>query len=916
MSVSVLWAKKEKQGLYWLPLQAHLSDTAEIAKLIWRRWISKNIKRTIANSINSDEKEAGRLFVFLSAAHDLGKATPVFQAKRIYGNIDLDIYIYDRLLASGLIVLEDRIKYAGYAKTPHALASQLFLENAKFLNLSETNLHKNVSFIIGAHHGKPSDTGYNDVLNAYPDNFGSDDTIWRQVQSELIKFTLNYAEYNSLSEVSNPLMNGQVLLNGLIIVADWISSNSGLFPLVPIDFDMEIDSRQRARKAWDKLRIPTAWEPLKNRYDESLYTSRFLNIKSPNEMQKAVIRAANDPFNPGVMIIEAPMGQGKTEAALVAAEIMRNKTESGGVFFALPTQATSDGIFPRLLEWMNNLELYEPQSIRLVHGKAQFNNDYNDLQIFPIYNSDNDENDDYVNDSESDSAAIVHQWFNGRKKALLANFVVGTIDQLLLMALKQKHVMLKHVGLAGKIVIIDECHAYDAYMSHYLKTALKWLGVYKVPVIILSATLPSNTRRELIGAYLGDNDISGDWVQSRSYPQITYTDGGEVKYLDVESKEKLKNVYIEYIHSDEILVKLKDLLSEGGCAGVILDTVQRAQTIADKLREQFNSDTVRLIHSRFISTDRICKEMELREILGRESFKRPKANEILIAIGTQVLEQSLDIDFDVIITDLAPMDLLLQRIGRLHRHARSRPAKLCKPLCFITGMDNDNFEKGLDSVYHKYLLNRTKKLLDDVLNEAHGAITLPNDIIGLVNKIYNDDNELSQDKILWANLINQKISLAKAFCIRDPNFSKRANIMDFLFVEKKDDSSGKKGEAAVRDIDESIEVLMIMEKDNKFFMLNGTPLPSGSLTPEQAKKISTQSINLPQILCYPNIINNVIDELKNMTIDKLSPWLDSPWLSGELFLILNHLKTVDLCGYNISYTIENGLTCMKNDIKN
>ena len=162
------------------------------------------------------------------------------------------------------------------------------------------------------------------------------------------------------------------------------------------------------------------------------------------------------------------MGAGKTEAALVCAEILAAKTKRTGVFFALPTQATSDGIFPRLLDWIKNLDTDSVHAIELAHGKAQFNEDYQALRLFG--------GDANVGEDEDDGV-IVHQWFGGPKKTLLADFVAGTIDQLLLAALKQKHVMLRHLGLAGKVVVIDECHAYDAYMGQYLYRALNWLGV-------------------------------------------------------------------------------------------------------------------------------------------------------------------------------------------------------------------------------------------------------------------------------------------------------------------------------------------------------------------------------------------------------------------------------------------------------
>jgi group II intron reverse transcriptase/maturase len=221
---------------------------------------------------------------------------------------------------------------------------------------------------------------------------------------------------------------------------------------------------------------------------------------------------------------------------------------------------------------MDRLGFDEDHSINLAHGKAQFNSDLKKLRIFE---GEGDVSDD---DGEGEGHMFfAHQWFNGRKKSMLADFVAGTIDQLLLMALKQKHVMLRHLGLAGKVVIIDECHAYDAYMSQYLKMALSWLGAYGAPVVVLSATLPSDKRRELIGAYLGDDGISGDWAKSRAYPLITYTDGTAVRYMEVaDTDKKSRVVAISRLATEDIADMLENMLSDGGYAGVIMDTVGRA----------------------------------------------------------------------------------------------------------------------------------------------------------------------------------------------------------------------------------------------------------------------------------------------------------------------------------------------------
>lgn len=224
------------------------------------------------------------------------------------------------------------------------------------------------------------------------------------------------------------------------------------------------------------------------------------------------------------------MGVGKTEAALAGADLLGSRNGCGGLFFGLPTQATSNGIFPRIEEWASKEADAEQMvlGIRLAHGAAEMNDEYRSL----FHGTASTDEDD---DRES---LWVHPWFEGRKQALLADFVIGTIDQLLMAALKQKHVMLRHLGLAGKVVIVDECHAYDAYMNQFLYRALNWLGAYGVPVILLSATLPYAKRTAMIRSYRGlQTSVPAEkkepWMCSKDYPLLTWTDGRDIKQLKV-----------------------------------------------------------------------------------------------------------------------------------------------------------------------------------------------------------------------------------------------------------------------------------------------------------------------------------------------------------------------------------------------
>ena len=925
-----LWAKKSKTGdILWLPLSVHLTDAAGVAALLWRDWLPDGVKRAVQNGLThpsikaeeqsngfiSDDELAERLFIFLCASHDLGKTTPVFQAKGAFprGNL-LDAELQSRLVAGGLPMPEEGFHFLAPQNVSHALATMHLLKEAGCSN--------QVAIILSAHHGKPAvsgmvvEHGLANHANEY--HLGArGKSAWTSAQQALIAYSLKLAGFSSVKELPSPNMAVQLLLSGLVVMADWIASNEVYFPYIGLDeaWDAMISAEnagKRARQGWKKLNLPKNWRPDANWTAQDLYQARFgkdIPDFKPYLMQTAVAQIAGTVIQPGIMILEAQMGLGKTEAALVAAEIFAEKAGRSGIFFALPTQATSDGIFPRVKNWAEMLDPIENHSIRLSHSKAQFNERYR--RLFEGASN-------IGLDEEGGGGLLVHQWFEGQKKSLLADFVVGTIDQLLMSALKQRHVMLRHAGLAGKVVIIDECHAYDAYMSRYLERALGWLGAYGVPVIVLSATLPAQKRQQVIEAYLGTQttkaaeDTQADWRTSRAYPLITWTDGGAVTSSALPAGNQSSQVLLRDIHSDDVAERLQILLKEGGCAGIIMNTVKRAQEMADRMRDCFGEEQVLLIHSRFLAPDRARKEQRLLAELGKpgDSCRRPP---LRIVVGTQVLEQSLDIDFDLIITDLCPIDLLLQRIGRLHRHTRTRPTALSQAQCMVLGWEQESLEQGAAAVYEQYLLTRTKLLLPRVL-------TLPGDIPELVQNVYDErvilpsePDGYAQMREEWETRTRDRIHRANAYGIKLPSPSLRADILGLLDFSANE--SQRAGEATVRDADESIEVLLLTLKQERFYFVseNDTLLSvSHTQVPEAAlaQKLAQQTIRLPARLCREWNIRETISQLENMNAC-LSKWQESPWLAGELFLILDEQGSARLNGHRLRYDSQNGLQCEK-----
>ncbi|WP_311492390.1 CRISPR-associated endonuclease Cas3'', partial [uncultured Anaerococcus sp.] len=484
-----LWAKKNrvKNIPMWLPLMVHLDDTSKICGFLYDRWLSQGMKDLLMDSVISEAEDKDELLInlckFLGATHDLGKATAIFQVKKSFnGDYDLDDLVLEKLINAGFKDL-DKFALTKRENIRHNISGQYLL--TKFgVNFCLAN-------IIGAHHGRPISEGEADICRSFTSSLYQEDKIssemaifWQNLQKNIFDkalFDCGFASIEDLPLISQP---GQVILSGLLIMADWITSNENYFPLIPID-QIEVGP-ERLEEGYEKWRNDRteAWTP--HSYFDEIYNGRFPFIKKPKDAQKKISEVISNTDEPGIFIIEAPMGMGKTETALIAVEDLAQKTNRTGMFFGLPTKATSNGIFTRVREWLGHIK--GEKSLRLIHGKAQLNDEFSKLP-----KSRNIHGEDGVG---------VNEWFAGRKVSILDDFTVGTVDQILLAALKQKHLMLRHLGLSNKVVVIDEVHAYDVYMSVFLYRALRWLGAYKVPVVILSATLPITKRNALLEEYM------------------------------------------------------------------------------------------------------------------------------------------------------------------------------------------------------------------------------------------------------------------------------------------------------------------------------------------------------------------------------------------------------------------------------
>lgn len=905
----VFWAKKsDRTGIYkWLPLYQHLEDTRQVAGFLWEHWLSHGQREWIRKLFpdQSDEKSK-ELVQFLASVHDLGKATPAFQTKKSFINsTDLDFQLIEKLECAGFEGIT-HLGLANTSSTPHALASQYII--------SHFGVNEDVASIVGAHHGKPVNSKQT-ILNqrAYLSNYYQiehpDNSVhikWKTAQEALFRWALKVNGFETVADLPEIPQPVQVILSGLLIMSDWIASNEHYFPLIAIDETEVCFGEERYQKGWESWQKADIWEPTGYKSVEDYYEDRFDFL--PRNVQEAFSKVIENTEYPGIVILEAPMGIGKTEAAFVGVEQLAAKTGRSGMFFGLPTQATSNGIFSRVLDWLENVQSEEGNtaSLRLAHGKSALNEQFATLsQNINI-------------DDANNGGVIVNEWFAGRKTSALDDFVVGTVDHFLLLALKQKHLALRHLGFSKKVVVIDEVHAYDAYMNQYLLRAIRWMGAYEVPVIILSATLPTKKREEMIQAYLRGKGVGSkavtaqiDELHATAYPLVTYSDGELVKQQVHFKSGDQKSVEIIRENSENLYNRLDQLTEDDGVVGIVVNTVKRAQAMAIECALRYGEDLVELLHSSFIATDRAKKEEVLIARIGKGA-NRPKKK---IIIGTQVIEQSLDIDFDVLFSDLAPIDLLIQRIGRLHRHDIDRPQHHRKPRCYVLDTDDAfDFEKGSVAVYGGYLLARTQMLLPE-------HIMLPDDISPLVQQVYGDEpiilpEELEESyekmKAEHEDLLEKKADKAKVYCIDVPKrarqIGKKPSLMGWLEYSTPNETE-ERVYAQVRDTQETIEVIALKKIGEGYGIFGEEEdLSHREGEAQVAKRLAQQTLRLPNPLSAPYCIDATIRELEDIHSRHFSHWHDQPWLKGQLGLLFDENSQSTINGYLLQYDGKYGLT--------
>ncbi len=771
----LIWGKTDP----FHPLLFHMVDIGHVGQELINSSVFRPVKRRLLEVINCSEAQLESWIGYLFALHDIGKCHPEFQMKHENSIKNLE--------EIGLIFPK-----TSYQKFYHSLYSaNWIIDYLKKIDWNSKSI-RTISQVFLGHHGKFSQKEILDHPKIHKN--------WEPLRERINKLIFDYFKPEDWTpdEFSNHSIVGLLFL-GLLVLSDWIASNLFLFKYDIINYskleDYFLKSKNTAKNTINTLGFnhTVDWTEFKN------FKDIYPNFSSLTTIQQMTENTFQNISENKLIIIEALMGDGKTEAALyITSQLLNNWS---GIYFALPTTATSNQMYGRVKEYLAINDPTIKESVQLVHGMAWMI--------------------DHLSHNNPSLPYRAYEWFKPKKRALLSPFGVGTIDQSLMSVLWVRFGFLRLLGLTGKVLIIDEVHAYDEYMSTILIRLLKWAFILKIPVIILSATLPLSRKNTLLEAYSSNAVSKGTFSKdplknSQSYyPLITVKDKKKVEIILPPHSSPIKNLTIilekGVLEQNQKIAQLAlSSAKQDKCVCVIVNTVKNSQVLFQILKMKVSNKmgiTIRLFHARFPVERRIEIEKEVLKLFDKEGANleishlknaRPKRT---ILIATQVVEQSLDLDFDEIISEIAPIDLLIQRMGRLHRHYR--PHRPCGSKAvfriLIPDLEKEKLKFGLtELVYHRYILLKTLRLLKSKSNkECIINLEFPKDIRNLIDSVYEVDptkqikeQDLKEAYEKMVQKLDKEKNQAKIYLIQPPD-SKRFNFSQLTKPFEEDDSGAQ-----------------------------------------------------------------------------------------------------------------------------
>ncbi|MFB7337757.1 CRISPR-associated helicase Cas3' [Streptomyces adustus] len=760
------------------PLVRHLLDAAAMALHLWDVYLSENQRRSIAKRMGfAGELGKARSVVGLCAGlHDIGKLSG-FQFCSRHGADNLRAPLCeDHAGMSGERLGHD---VAGMRVAADVLAVLGFDADG------ETVAAERVAEIIGGHHGRfyRNEDGNRSAFLGGPD--------WARQRAAHAAAVFGLLGSPVAPETFKAA--SAVLVTGVVVLADWLVSQEGYLRDRQKALEPSLEAHFAQSRA-DAAGLLADAHLVPVKLQRPGFAEAYGIAGEPNPLQRSVMEelpgAVRDGGKGGILLVTAAPGDGKSEAALEAERVLSVAFGTRGFAFLLPTMATSDQMYGRVAGALLRQSGHDA-GLTLVHSMAWLNSAYSDVSLDAgqgVVTCDGDEG--QLGWAEADMRP--RQWLRGSKRPLLAQFAVGTVDQALMSVLPVRHNMLRLLALSGKTFIVDEAHAYDPYMQVLLGRLLNWLGAFGVPVVLLSATLPASVSDRLIKEYLQGAGHDRLKLNQRSfpapYPGWLYVDGATGHGVQMSAARRLEQagersmrleVCVEPVvrgggGARERLAVVERLVEpvavgEGGSALVVCNTVGDAQETYQYLRERFDDrgheqgGMVQLLHARFPGDVREARTRGVTQGLGR-SGPRPVRR---IVVATQVVEQSLDLDADLVISDLAPLALLLQRAGRCWRHenwwarhgypdGRGRQGWARAPRLVVLDplADGGGVPRQWGEVYSEFLLGATSAKLAKL---ADGVICIPGDVQELVESVHGAgaeafdwDNPGGRQKAAWS----------------------------------------------------------------------------------------------------------------------------------------------------------------------
>lgn len=650
---------KAGEGEEFHPLMFHSLDVAATGLAIFDGM--PPLQRTLKRLSGLDLGTLRGWIGFFLGVHDLGKFSSAFQQLRKELSPIREREFFYTIRHDTLGHLAWRKLFADDAELIDRLA--VWPDHEDSLELIDTWVQ-----CVTGHHGQPPS------LQTAPicDHFSRDDISamreWIAVAANLFLPDPAPAIGRSLDELESRRADFSWHLAGLCTLADWLGSNRDHFPycndaLEPADYFQQqaLPNARRAVSSSGLLPVDTA--------DFSGPEDLFEFLANPTPLQQACLDLPIEG-GPGLYILEDVTGAGKTEAAIILLARMMAAKHAQGAYIALPTMATANAMYSRTASVYRKLYRRDSElpSLVLAHGGRHLDRAFRDSLIHPGQLP----SESQYGAGEFDAEARCNAWLaDSNKKALLAQIGVGTIDQALLAVLQSRHQSLRLLGLIGKVLVVDEVHASDAYMHTLLCQLLTMHARAGGSAILLSATLPERMRAELIRAFGGLPGEESASSVNLDYPLLTTVAPSQLPaHQPVATRDSVRRGLAVELHHDDDQTQgwVMDQARQGRCVAWIRNTVNDAIEAWQQLAEALGEEHVTLFHARFAMGDRLDVERKVLHSFGPKSSVETRSGCVVVA--TQVIEQSLDLDFDEMVSDLAPIDLLIQRAGRLKRHLR------------------------------------------------------------------------------------------------------------------------------------------------------------------------------------------------------------------------------------------------------